>query len=56
MVTKAEVLEVLGQERECDFDIFMTQYEPIIIKNTIHYPDEAVLRFMKIYGKHMENR
>jgi hypothetical protein len=49
MVTRAEVLKVVGIDKAMLFDIYMTQFQPYIIGNEVHYPDQAVSFFLRLH-------
>jgi hypothetical protein len=51
VVTKEDVLAVVGKEYEISFDSYMAMFEPIIIGNKIHYPDDKVKKFLEINHK-----
>jgi hypothetical protein len=51
MVTKEEVLSVVGQDKASLFDHFFSRFQPIIIGNQTHYPDAAVEYFLRLHLK-----
>jgi hypothetical protein len=48
MVTRSQVLKVVGIDKADYFDRFMTQFDPVIIGNEVHYQDKAVKKFFHL--------